>query len=101
MVVYECRSLERLLSLREVAFRGGARDEAPPAEEDRQRVLAILSEADDPNYWFAASRDGNRAAHYRGVKDPGYIDSSAEGRGASAIYTLLGWRGFSLYFLYI
>lgn len=66
MAVYECRSLERLLSFREVAFRS-VRDGAVPAAEDHQRVLTILSEADDLDYWFAASRDGNRAAHYRGA----------------------------------
>jgi hypothetical protein len=29
-------------------------------------VAAVLAEPDSPGYWFAASRDGNREAHYRG-----------------------------------
>ena len=68
VAVYECRSLERLLSYREVCFRGVHPDKSPPAEEDVQRVLTILSEADNSDYWFAVSRDGNRTAHYRGEK---------------------------------
>lgn len=67
VVVYECRSLERLLSIRETAFLK-EKDGSAPAPEEQQRVLSILSEADDDDYWFAASRDGNRAAHYRGAK---------------------------------
>ena len=27
----------------------------------------VLAECKDPDYWFAASRDGNRESHYRGV----------------------------------
>ena len=30
-------------------------------------MLTIVAEADDDDYWFAASRDGNREAHYRGA----------------------------------
>ena len=26
----------------------------------------VLSECKEPDYWFAASRDGNRESHYRG-----------------------------------
>lgn len=29
-------------------------------------MAAILAEPEAPGYWFAASRDGNREAHYRG-----------------------------------
>ena len=67
VVVYECRSLERLLSIREITFLK-VKDASAPAPEEHQRVLSILSEADDDDYWFAASRDGNRAAHYIGAK---------------------------------
>lgn len=28
-------------------------------------MAAILAEPSSPNYWFEASRDGNREAHYR------------------------------------
>lgn len=45
----------------------GGRDGAPPSEEERRRVAAILAEPDAPSYWFAASRDGNREVHYRGL----------------------------------
>lgn len=42
-------------------------DSSQPAEEDVARVEKILSEADDDDYWFAASKDGNRISHYRGL----------------------------------
>ena len=45
-------------------------DEAEPAPAERERVERILLEAADPDYWFAASRDGNREAHYRGAPLP-------------------------------
>ena len=34
--------------------------------EEVARVQAIVAESDDPSYWFRASKDGNREAHYRG-----------------------------------
>ena len=67
VAVYAARSLERLLSCRDVAFAPGPADEAAPLAEDHRRVLNIVAEADDDDYWFAASRDGNREAHYRGA----------------------------------
>ena len=67
IVVYACRSLERLLSCRNVPFAAGPADAAEPAPAVHQRVLTIVAEADDDDYWFAASRDGNREAHYRGA----------------------------------
>lgn len=60
------RSLERLIAWSEVRF-GALVDEAEPADAERQRVERILLEAHAPDYWFAASRDGNREAHYRGA----------------------------------
>ncbi|PRW44592.1 hypothetical protein C2E21_6681 [Chlorella sorokiniana] len=65
IALFECRSLERLLSCRHVEFQGGL-DAASPSEEEQQRVAAILAEPSSPTYWFEASRDGNREAHYRG-----------------------------------
>lgn len=65
IALFECRSLERLLSCRHIDFQGGL-DAAPPTAEEQQRVAAILSEPSSPTYWFEASRDGNREAHYRG-----------------------------------
>lgn len=40
---------------------------AEPEPEEEQRVSRIMSESEDPDYWFAASKDGNRAGHYRGA----------------------------------
>ena len=37
------------------------------SEEERVRVDKVLAECREPDYWFAASRDGNREAHYRGA----------------------------------
>ncbi|KAK9815519.1 hypothetical protein WJX72_004976 [[Myrmecia] bisecta] len=65
IAMYECRSLERLLSLNEVRF-SAAEDTSLPSPEEQQRVQTILDEAAEPDYWFAASRDGNRELHYRG-----------------------------------
>ena len=42
-------------------------DETEASSAERERVERILLEAADPDYWFAASRDGNREAHYRGA----------------------------------
>jgi hypothetical protein len=41
-------------------------DATEPSAEEQQRVAGIIAEADDPGYWFHASRDGSREAHYRG-----------------------------------
>lgn len=42
-------------------------DASPPAPEEHARVEAILAESTAPDYWFAASKDGNREGHYRGA----------------------------------
>ncbi|BDA49980.1 hypothetical protein COCOBI_15-1080 [Coccomyxa sp. Obi] len=65
VAVFECRSLERLVSWQEVAFSGEV-DMAEPEAEETERVDRIMAEAEAPDYWFAASRDGNREGHYRG-----------------------------------
>ncbi len=44
----------------------GALDTSPPPAQEKARVAAILAEPEHPDYWFCASRDGNREAHYRG-----------------------------------
>mmetsp|Transcript_14691 Transcript_14691/g.37746 ORF Transcript_14691/g.37746 Transcript_14691/m.37746 type:complete len:263 (+) Transcript_14691:272-1060(+) len=71
MVLYQCRSLERRVSewrtpLAAASGRGGV-DEAAPAAEEVARVADVVKQAEGENYWFAASRDGNREAHYRGT----------------------------------
>lgn len=69
VVVHQCRSLERRLSVQSVDFGGGRRADgadgwpAPPPDQ-LARVAAVLTEPDAEDYWFAASRDGNRRAHY-------------------------------------
>ena len=34
---------------------------------ERARVQNIVDEAKQPDYWFAASKDGSRESHYRGA----------------------------------
>ncbi|KAL4428307.1 hypothetical protein ABPG75_002396 [Micractinium tetrahymenae] len=65
VVLFECRSLERLLSCQSVVFQGGF-DASPPRQEEVARVASIVAEQDSPDYWFAASKDGYRESHYRG-----------------------------------
>lgn len=38
------------------------------APDELRRVERIVAEADNEDYWFAASRDGNRETHYRGMQ---------------------------------
>ena len=59
-------SLERLMSWAEVPFAPSV-DSSEPTPEETARVDKILAEADDNKYWFAASKDGNRVSHYRGM----------------------------------
>ncbi|KIZ02396.1 hypothetical protein MNEG_5561 [Monoraphidium neglectum] len=46
--------------------RGRVIDVSEPSEEERARVESVVRAAEDPGYWVAASRDGNRESHYRG-----------------------------------
>ena len=99
IVLFECRSLERALSVRDVAFDGTAPvDPSPPAPEEHARVANILAESTAPDYWFAASRDGNREGHYRG----GHLGATlvfrhrmrdGGGGGGSAHVSGAGWEG--------
>ena len=65
VAVFGCRSLERLVSARDVAF-ANETDASPPTADAVARVDAIVAEPDAPDYWYAASRDGHREGHYRG-----------------------------------
>lgn len=65
VAVFGCRSLERLVSARDVPFSQTV-DDSPPTADAAARVDAIVAEPDAPDYWYAASRDGHREAHYRG-----------------------------------
>ena len=58
----------------------GGVDATPASAAERVRVAAILAEPSQPGYWFAASRDGNREAHYRGAH-----------LGATLMHPLLLW----------
>jgi len=89
LLTYECRSLERVLARQRLPLAGGPSgggsssskvgggshqaaplppsvvDPSPPSAAERARVAAVLAEADAPDYWFHASRDGGREGHYR------------------------------------
>jgi hypothetical protein len=34
---------------------------------EKERVRKIVAESEEEDYWFAASKDGNREIHYRGL----------------------------------
>ena len=81
VVVYECRSLERRLSSQRLPL-VPERCLAGPSTEEKSRVAMVLAEGNDPvAYWFNASKDGSREAHYRGGAIGG------EGRGMTRWYT--------------
>lgn len=61
-----CRSLEVLISLQKFSMEGKSTGKGHVSEDEKDRVRHIVEEAEDPNYWFAASRDGSRESHYRG-----------------------------------
>ncbi|KAF6251300.1 hypothetical protein COO60DRAFT_1561459 [Scenedesmus sp. NREL 46B-D3] len=63
-VVYETRCLERVVSRRVVQLQQPA-DLSGASADEAARVQGVVAEADDDNYWFHASRDGNRDNHYR------------------------------------
>lgn len=41
-------------------------DRSPTSSAQEDNVRSVLQEAEDPSYWFSASKDGNRESHYRG-----------------------------------
>ena len=59
------RSLERCIDCQDVQLPGPI-DNAKPSIVQQANVKAVLGEAEDPNYWVSASKDGNRESHYRG-----------------------------------
>lgn len=63
VVLFSCRSLQRLLISHEVLLDATV-DPRPVDPMEQERVHAIVEEAYQDDYWFAASRDGNRAGHY-------------------------------------
>ena len=63
------RSLERCLSVHEVGLRGGTSvtNDNTVTDLERERVRGIVLESESKDYWFAASKDGSRENHYRGI----------------------------------
>lgn len=69
VVMFECRSLERLLAHEVVPFGLEAVDSDPP-ESEAARVRCVLDEFSEERldtYWTDVARDGNRESHYREV----------------------------------
>lgn len=67
VVVFACRSLERVVAARDVELdRSRPEDDAPPAAEAAAAAARVLAEPRAPGYWFRAASDGNRESHYRG-----------------------------------
>ncbi|GIL85232.1 hypothetical protein Vretimale_10728 [Volvox reticuliferus] len=66
VVFYECRCLERRLLEHVVPLHPTAPlDLRQPEASELDRVRGVVSEADSPEYWFLASKDGSRESHYR------------------------------------
>ena len=70
VVLFQCRSLERVLSEHEVRFRGQMRNRHRPSKDECAVVDRVLVESSVENlerYWPLAARDGGREGHYRDV----------------------------------
>ena len=70
VVLFQCRSLERVLSEHVVSFRnlGIVRDRDRPSRDETAVVDAVLRESSRERlgkYWPLAARDGGREPHYR------------------------------------
>lgn len=72
VVLFQCRSLERVLSEHVVSFRDGIiRNRDRPSRDETAVVDAVLRESSREclgRYWPLASRDGGREPHYRDDK---------------------------------
>ena len=62
---WPCRCLERILHKHTLQL-SDELNKASPSPAEQAAVRKVVAEADDPKYWFAASKDGNRESHYRG-----------------------------------
>ena len=70
VVLFQCRSLERVLSEHEVRLGGQTRRRDRPAKYEETAVDRVLRESSVENlerYWPLAARDGGREGHYRDV----------------------------------
>ncbi len=64
LVLFKCRSLERLLSATCLQLAAPA-DASRASEEERIRAALVHAESNTSAYWFHVARDGGREAHYR------------------------------------
>ena len=70
VVLFQCRSLECVLSEHEVRLGGQTRNRHRPSDDERAVVDRVLVESSVENlerYWPLAARDGGREGHYRDV----------------------------------
>ena len=70
VVLFQCRSLERVLSEHEVRLGGQTRNRDRPAKDETTIVDAVIEESWVENlerYWPLVARDGGREGHYRDV----------------------------------
>lgn len=65
VVVYRCRSLERILTSHTVGLMKNDETKVGPTFEERERVDTVLKQWDEPGYPATAARDGSRETHYR------------------------------------
>lgn len=61
------RSLEQYISCQDILLMADHTDHSPPSQSEQDNVTNVLKEADDPDYWVSASKDGNRKSHYTGA----------------------------------
>ena len=57
------RSLERILSRHQIEL-ASPLDSSEPSESQLNLVASVVGAAEDENYWYYASKDGNREGHY-------------------------------------
>ena len=70
VVLFQCRSLERVLSEHEVRLGGQTRNRDRPVKDECTVVDAVVEESSVENlerYWPLVARDGGREGHYRDV----------------------------------
>ena len=66
VVVFACRSLERVVAARDVALDARTpEDDSPPDAAAAAAAAKVLAEPQAPDYWIQAAADGNRESHYR------------------------------------
>ncbi|EFJ44920.1 hypothetical protein VOLCADRAFT_121227 [Volvox carteri f. nagariensis] len=95
VVFYQCRCLERRMLEHTIMMRNGQPlDARPPDPSEQERVRGVVSEADSPDYWFLASKDGSRESHYRnsylGVTLVHDLEAFRRGKGRQLAQPALG-----------